>query len=196
MTLIARTTGTLYHASTRKARAGLLVAIVILLTVTAVWAHEGDLLRSDPVNGTILADSPEQIRTWFNEELQTQGSTLQVFDAGGQRVDGGGGGVDLTDPDHASMKVSLPPLPEGAYLVRWYVVLLDGDATESVFNFYVGDETAASAAGFEPADTTVLYYQAESEVEDGGGGWLIIAAFVGVALATAVPLLLRRKPEA
>ena len=54
--------------------------------------------------------------------------------------------------DHAALVVTLPPLPDGAYLVRWYVVLLDGDASESSFNFYVGDEAAAAAANFTPAD--------------------------------------------
>lgn len=169
-----------------------LVALAILMTFRAVSAHEVEFLKSDPENGAIIAQSPAQIRAWFGEELQTGVSILQVFDANGQRVDSGDGQVDLTDPDHASLVVDVPALPEGAYLVRWYIVLLDGDASESSFSFFVGDEAAASAAEFTPADTTIFYYQAEQEAES--SSWLIvgggIAAFV--ALLPLLVITLRR----
>ncbi len=168
----------------------LFATLLATLLFAKAYAHEVALLKSEPANGSILAESPTQVRAWFGEEMQTATSALQVFNADGQRVDDGAGSVDLTDPDHASMLVNLPPLPEGEYRVRWYVVLVDGDTSESAFNFFVGDEAAASAAGFVPADTTVLYYQAETESES--GPWLIIGG--GVALAALiVPLTILRR---
>jgi methionine-rich copper-binding protein CopC len=176
----------------------LLTLMATLLFVVAAHAHEAALLKSEPVNGRVLAQSPAQVRAWFGEEIQSATSALQVFNAAGERVDDGSGGVDLTDPDHASMLVNLPPLPEGEYRVRWYVVLIDGDASESAFNFYVGDETSAVASGFAPADTTVLYYQAETEAETETEPvpWLIIGGGV-IIIALIVPLasLWRRKPQ-
>jgi methionine-rich copper-binding protein CopC len=163
-----------------------LIGLALLLTFKAVSAHEVTFLQSNPENGAIVAQSPAQIRALFDEELQTGVSILQVFNADGQRVDSGDGQVDLMDPDHASLVVNLPPLPDGAYWVRWYIVLLDGDASESSFNFFVGQPEAAAAAGFAPADDTIFYYQAESE--NTSVPWLITGGGV-VVLIALVPLL-------
>jgi hypothetical protein len=175
-------------------KAALLAVLLAATAVSFVSAHAVTLLRSDPANGSILAQSPAEIHAWFGEEMKTGVSTLQVFSAAGQRMDKGDGGVDLNDPDHASMIVPLPPLPEGEYLVRWYVVLLDGDASESSFNFFVGDEAAAAAADFTPADTEVFYYQAE---EDDAGSSLtiwLVGGVLGAGLLIAAALTMRRKP--
>ncbi len=129
----------------------LLLLVVGLLLVPAVsYAHLVELLSSFPENGAIVAESPEVITAVFNEEMQSDTSTFELFDDQGQQVDSGDGGVNLNDPDHASMQVGVPPLAEGAYTVRWHVVLLDGDATDGAFNFFVGDEAAANAANFAP----------------------------------------------
>lgn len=174
--------------------------IVLLLGGTAVspaFAHAIELLRSTPANGSILPQSPAEIQAWFGEEMQTGVSTLQVFSANGQRVDHGDGGVDLNDPEHASLIVTVPDLPEGEYLVRWYVVLLDGDASESSFNFFVGDEAAAAAANFTPAAGEVLYYQAEEDsAETSLLPWLAGGGLLGVGLLAAAALTMRRKPAA
>lgn len=177
-----------------------LIGLLVWLAATAVapvLAHAVELLRSDPVNGSILAQSPSVIRAWFGEEMRTGESTLQVFSAAGQRIDNGDGDVDLNDPDHASMVVTLPPLPEGEYLVRWYVVLLDGDTSESSFNFFVGDEAAAAAANFAPADTEVFYYQAEEESAAGSPIiWLVGGGLLGVALLSVAVMTMRRNAAA
>lgn len=164
----------------------LLISLATLLVFRAVSAHEVTFLQSDPMNGAIVAQAPAQIRAQFGEELQTGVSILQVFNADGHRVDSEDGQVDLTDPDHASLVVDLPALPDGAYRVRWYIVLLDGDASESSFSFFVGDEAAASAVGFTPADDTIFYYQAESENES--TPWLITGGGVAILMAL-VPLM-------
>lgn len=165
----------------------------VVTAVSLVSAHAIELLRSDPANGSVLTQSPTEIRAWFGEEMQTGVSTLQVFNTVGQRIDNGDGGVDLDDPDHASMVVTLPTLPEGEYRVRWYVVLLDGDASESSFNFFVGNEAAAAAANFAPADTEVFYYQAEEdEAASSPIIWLIGGGLVGVGLLAAAMITMRR----
>ncbi len=175
----------------------LLTVLLLVTAVSLVSAHAVALLRSDPANGSILVQSPTEIRAWFGEEMQTGVSTLQVFSADGQRMDNGDGGVDLNDPDHASMVVTVPPLPDGEYLVRWYVVLLDGDASESSFNFYVGDEASAAAANFIPADLEVFYYQAEEDTAESSLGiWLVAGGIFGVGLLAAAVLITRRKPAA
>jgi methionine-rich copper-binding protein CopC len=124
----------------------LFVLLVLGLTVAAASAHTPEIIRSEPGEGSALEQSPAQVKIWLNEELQTKESLLQIFDAEGHQVDQGDGGVDLTDPDHASMVVSLPTLPDGPYTVRWRVALGDGDATEGEWVFTIGQARAEGIA--------------------------------------------------
>ena len=125
------------------------LAVGILFSITtAVSAHTVELLKSDPPAGAVLDNSPAQVQAWFNEEMETKVSTLKVYNSSGNQVDQSDGGVDLNDADHASMIVSLPDsLPQDAYTVRWHAVLLDGDATDGDFQFFVGPAAATAAAG-------------------------------------------------
>ena len=168
-------------------RLGVFLALMALaLMATVALAHGPEvLLRTDPSDGATLEQSPSQVRAWFSAELDTGMSTLQVFDAEGRQVDNGDGGVDLNDPDHASMVVTLPPLSDGVYTAHWYAVLDDGDAVEGEFAFAVGNATVA--AGQAPATA------ASSAA---GGGWPLLwvaAGFVGIALVLIVGLTLRRR---
>ncbi|MBW7883248.1 MAG: copper resistance protein CopC [Caldilineaceae bacterium] len=116
-----------------------LVLLATMLLAGEAVAHGVTVIRAEPAPDAHLAQSPDKVTVWFNEEVGSQGSTLQVFDAGDHVVDLGDGGVDLFDPDHASMVVTLSPsLPDGVYVVRWRVVLTDGDITEGEFSFSVG----------------------------------------------------------
>lgn len=102
-------------------------------------AHEVTLVRSDPVDGAVLAESPAQVVAQFGEELDTQGSTMIILDAAGHQVSDGDGKVDLNDPDHATMIATLAaPLAQGAYTVKWHALLTDGDASDGSFGFFVG----------------------------------------------------------
>jgi len=114
------------------------ILFLLLAIPSAAYAHSS-LVRSEPADGEILAQSPARVSAWFNEELDSQQSILQVFDAHGAQVDNGDGGVDLNDLDHLSMFVTLPPLPEGSYRVYWKAVSAeDGDETAGDFLFGVG----------------------------------------------------------
>jgi methionine-rich copper-binding protein CopC len=140
------------------------IALTILaqgLGAPAALAHSVVVERTEPETGAALKSGPAQVAIMFNEELDTHLSTIKVFNAAGQRVDLKDGGVDLTDPDHASMIVHLPKLDEAAYIVRWHVVLDDGDATDGAFTFTVGNAApiteplAAPVAAAAPAPMAV-----------------------------------------
>ena len=116
-----------------------LSTILIMSTVARVAAH-AELVRSEPAANARLAESPRRVTLWFDEELDTGKSTVQVLDAKDQQVDQRDGHVDLDDPDHASMIVTLPALPEGVYTVRWRAVTIDDDGViEGEFDFVVGN---------------------------------------------------------
>lgn len=122
--------------------AGLALAAVLLLGTRERVAAHATYERSDPPAETIVPTAPAVLQVWFTEGVRSQGSRLEVLDAAGNRVDGGDGRVDLNDPDRKRMLVSLPPLPDGVYTVRWVAVSADDDHEASgSFRFGVGVNT-------------------------------------------------------
>ncbi len=122
----------------------LALAILIFALPMAIALAHTALLRSEPAEGARLQQSPPRIAIWFDQELDASASTIGVFNAAGDAITGATGGVDLTNPDHASMSVSLPhALIPGHYLVRWNAVSAGdghvGHATKGGFAFEIGD---------------------------------------------------------
>lgn len=168
----------------------------ITVALALIWhsigrAHTVEVIKSEPAAGAVLSESPKEVRVWFNEELQTQGSTLQVFDSQGEQVDQGDGGVDLNDPEHASMVVSLPSLPEGAYTVRWHAVLLDGDAGDGEFAFYVGAAAATAAAALSPGEAIPATNPTQTSTATFPALWLAVGGAGLLVMAIGFFLLTR-----
>jgi methionine-rich copper-binding protein CopC len=179
----------------------LFALLLAAFTYTFASAHEVEVLKSDPADGVSLEASPAQVAVWFSEELQTKVSTLRVFNQNGQQVDSQDGGVDLDDPDHASMRVSLPALTDGVYIVRWHVVLTDGDASDGEFSFAVGDgaipyPVAVSAVS---APITIDPYPTPEEaaastsslVSSSSTPWIALGGLVLVVFIAGVLIFLR-----
>ena len=165
---------------------GLFVVMALASMVTAVFAHEVEILKSTPANGAVLDKSPETINIWFSEELISGESSVVVLNRQGNQVDNGDGGVDLNDPDHASMTATLPALPDGSYTVQWHAVLLDGDATDGSYAFAVG-------AGQTPVLTTTPTTATAEASGTSSTGKLAASGIVFVAFLLMVVLVLRRR---
>ncbi len=114
-----------------------LILSSLLALPPLVWGH-AQLVRSDPKAGVVLTAPPQVVRTWFDDELDPDHSTIGVSDARGQRVDDGHGGVDLNDLDRKSMIARLRAIGAGTYTVRWRAVSAnDGFVTQGSFAFIV-----------------------------------------------------------
>lgn len=97
------------------------------------------LLSTEPSSGAALDRAPGRVTLRFDTELDAGASRLWVTDSSGKQVDSGDGGVDLDDPDHASLRASLPALPHGVYSVKWQAAVFnDGDIIDGHYSFSVG----------------------------------------------------------
>lgn len=158
--------------------ASLFAVLLLRLSLAEVRAHSIQVIRTEPEVGATLQQGPQQITLIFAEELMSPASRVQVFNAAGQPVDLGDGGVDLTDPDHAALIVHLPALGEDLYTVRWQVELNDGDLSAGSFDFTIGagvrshTTVAATVPVSLPLPSTVLWLSA--------GGVLLAAASLGL----------------
>lgn len=173
------------------------LAIVAFLALgRGARAHAPVPVDASPAPGAVLAESPESVVLVFEEELVSGLSTIQVLDANDAQVDDGSGGVDLEDPEHATLIASLPkPLPEGVYTVVYTVVLLDGDRASGSYRFAVGLRHQGEDLG---ATITV------NEVGDDAGQtpsrgpwssslWLVAVILAGLFLLGGVLFVIRSR---
>jgi methionine-rich copper-binding protein CopC len=122
--------------------AGLLMALALApLTPLPAYAHARPERADPPIEG-VVPTAPAVLQVWFGEGVTAAGSSLQVVDDAGNRVDAGDSRVDLNDPDRKRMFVSLGQLADGVYTVNWQTLSADdGDAAEGSFRFGVGAST-------------------------------------------------------
>jgi hypothetical protein len=110
------------------------VAVLGVWPPAPAWSH-AYLVRSTPAARAVVGRAPERVQLWFNERLEPADSRVSVWSGAGERVDAGDVQVAPNEPTRLS--VSLPPLPAGAYVVRYRVLSVDGHVVEAQFGFTV-----------------------------------------------------------
>jgi methionine-rich copper-binding protein CopC len=160
--------------------------LALLLTVTQVSAHNVTPNDASPAPGETLVGSPVVVTLRFDEELISESSSIQVVDASGAVVDDGDGGIDLTDPDHATLVAHLSqPLPDGVYTVRYQATVLDGDSTTAEFQFAVGQSDVALSHEIRLSNLSVAEpeeTQASNLPLYGGAAAAVILLAIGLAV--------------
>jgi copper resistance protein C len=112
-----------------------LVRISVLLSMIAVATpalSHAALSQSEPRVGSTVNAAPREVVLTFTEQLEPAFSSIEVRDAGGNRVDAG-----KTKVDRGTMRVPLRPLGAGSYKVNWQVLSVDTHKTEGTFSFTV-----------------------------------------------------------
>src|SRR5918994_4513359 len=100
------------------------VALLALVSLTAIAFAHADLLRSSPRDGQVLERSPRAVELTFDEGIEAGFLQLRVQDAAGRRVDRG-------EPYHPADKeevvaVRLQPGLDGRYVASYRVISEDG----------------------------------------------------------------------
>jgi copper resistance protein C len=168
------------------------VAVLALAAVTAPAARShGELVDTDPRDGTTLAEPPTEVRLEFSEPVTPE--LVTVRDAGGGRVDDDDLDVTRTEP---VIGVSLPAdLAPGSYEVTWSVRYADGHHGDGTFAFAVSEPDDAATdpdplpgEGDEPdagAPEELDDLGAPAPDDDDGAGGLAVVIIVVVALLAA-----------
>ena len=106
----------------------------LVLTAGVASAH-AVLQRAEPRVESRLKRPPDEVKLYFSERLEPAYSTVRIVNDRGEQVDRRDSRVDRADP--TLLRVTLPPLPPGAYTVVWRVVAIDADVTEGAFKFRI-----------------------------------------------------------
>jgi copper transport protein len=162
----------------RLALALLLAAGLGVIRALPAGAH-AELLSTVPASDATLAQSPTEVRLRFSEEVSVTPTSIRVFDANRKRVDRGGA-ENAAGNDH-EVRLTLPDLADGGYVVAWRVVSADSHPIQGAFDFRVG-------SGGRSADPGLV-----GEVLDSTGGDRAVGVTFGAVRAityAALALLL------
>jgi len=100
-------------------------------------AH-ANYVKSNPASDARLAKSPTEIRVTFSETPDAAGSDLAILDTSGKRLSAPTVTSATDEPN--TLRVAVPDLPEGGYLVSWTArSAVDGHETKGAFGFAIGN---------------------------------------------------------
>jgi copper resistance protein C len=107
------------------------VLLFAIAAATPALSHAA-LSQAEPRVGSTVNAAPREVVLTFTEQLEPAFSSIEVRDAGGNRVDAG-----KTKVDRGTMRVPLRTLVAGTYKVNWHVLSVDTHKTEGTFSFTV-----------------------------------------------------------
>ncbi|MEI7025005.1 copper resistance CopC/CopD family protein [Paenibacillus sp. y28] len=125
--------------------AGFFIILLCLMSPVSVWAH-ASLEEAVPAPGSQLSAAPSSVVLTFNEGIENQVYSLQVFDQDGKPVTDRKAAVS---ENRRQLSLDLPKLDTGWYTVSYKVISADGHPISGSYVVTVG--SAASGASAETA---------------------------------------------
>ncbi|MCL4265333.1 MAG: copper resistance protein CopC [Anaerolineae bacterium] len=116
-------------------RAGIgigVVSIFCLFIWTAVTYAHAELLTAVPAPGSVMTNSPAEIRLTFSEPI-SEDSTILLFTENFQPVTGIV--AQVADANPQMLMITVPTLTPGDYTVQWTAVSTDGHPTSGSYSF-------------------------------------------------------------
>src|SRR5436190_137935 len=129
---------------------GVLIALWLALASTPALAH-AVLLKSDPQDGQVLAQSPTSMQLVFDEKVQL--TRLQTVRSDGKVVQ-----AQQAWPLADNITWTLPDsLTDGGWLLSYSAISTDSHPVSGTIRFVVGEGSATFAAAPAQADTLTEY---------------------------------------
>ena len=119
--------------------AALVCGAVVAVSAEVVEAHAG-LKSSEPAASSVLEQAPKEIALNFGEAVEVSFGSIRLFDSNSQLI-------VLPTPkygaldgavDAKTVRVEIPELEPGSYLVVWRVVSADSHPVQGAFAFQIG----------------------------------------------------------
>lgn len=158
-----------------------LALFLVFAVASPAWAH-ATLLQTDPAPGAVLQQPPAAITLNFDSTVSATLGAIRVYGQDGTPV--GSGRVQLSG---ATVRLPLPHLKNGAYVVTWRVTSADTHPVGGAFTFQVGTAANATSPAVIGLARRLLGSQGGDQLVGvlyGAARWLVfagLALFVGAA---------------
>jgi methionine-rich copper-binding protein CopC len=113
-----------------------LIAVLLLFVALAPAQAHSTLQRSEPKDGVVLKQAPNEIRIWFTEPIKISLSTIEVRSESGKQADEKDAHADAKESNLIHLSLA-PNLGAGTYKVSYTAVAQDMHATKGSFTFRV-----------------------------------------------------------
>ncbi len=134
------------------------IALVALMgAALGVASAHAKIDHCTPAVDSTVASAPAQVVCVMSEEIDTKLSTMKVFDSSGTEVDKNDAHVDLEDPDHKTLVVSLDQsrMQEGTFTVKYHTVTPgDNGVTDESFTVAIASASSRTAASSQATAVT------------------------------------------
>ncbi|OIK09082.1 hypothetical protein BIV60_24865 [Bacillus sp. MUM 116] len=141
----------------------LLMLFLFICLFPSISSAHAYIKKSTPVENEILKKSPTKVVIQFDETIQPEFNSIQVFDSSGKRVDKKNGRVDPKQPSVLESDLE-KNLPNGTYQIQWKVVSNDGHPVQGVIPFQIGESDTSqntsvvhpSSKGYTPTPDLIV----------------------------------------
>jgi len=126
---------------------GFIVLVVIgTLGFAGTASAHAILDSSSPASSTVVAQAPGEIALDFSEPVEERFASVRLFEAGESDRE-----IDIDAPrrlstDSSTVVASIPPIPDGLYVVVWRVTSSDGHPVSGAFPFEVGNTSSGRSS--------------------------------------------------
>ena len=119
--------------------AALVCGAVVAVSAEVVEAHAG-LKSSEPAASSVLEQAPKEIALNFGEAVEVSFGSIRLFDSNSQLIVLPTPKYGVLDGavDAKTVRVEIPELEPGSYLVVWRVVSADSHPVQGAFAFQIG----------------------------------------------------------
>ncbi|HEY6428052.1 MAG TPA: copper resistance protein CopC [Acidimicrobiales bacterium] len=158
-----------------------LALFLVFSAASPAWAH-ATLLQTDPAPGAVLQQSPSAITLNFDSTVSAALGAIRVYSGDGTRVDNG-----RVEVSGATVRLPLPRLKSGAFVVTWRVTSSDTHPVGGAFTFQIGTTANATSPAVVHLAQRLLGSQAGDQLVGvlyGAARWLVfagLALFLGAA---------------
>lgn len=171
-----------WRGSARLAAALLLGCWLLLAGASPASAH-AQLTGTDPTDGALLQQAPEQITLSFNEPVRLTSQEISVYDADGGLV---AASARTSDTDVVIELEDPVAMERGTFVVGWFVVSADGHPISGSLTFSVGERSDDVAAPPAPPTSSSVVTGTQGVV----AGTMYLGLLVAAGLAGFVAIVL------
>jgi copper transport protein len=130
------------------------IGLGVIGGLAAPASAHATLESTNPPAGGVVAKSPGEVVLHFDQEVETEFGSVEVYNSSSKRVDDGS--AHHVPGDSHSVEVGVPKtLSAGGYVVTWRVISADSHPVHGAFTFFIG----SGASGNVNAEATKLLAQ-------------------------------------